>query len=156
MIRLAVSCIWICLVTAASAFVGTSWKVNHAAAGESPEAHGGPHDDGKAQTKKTRPVNVPVIADGAVQGYIVAQFVYTVDPVVAKQLTVPPEAFLLDEAFKRFYSDDKLDFKHLERYDIDRLTKDLVRAVNARLGANVLKDVLIDEFNYVSKDEIPK
>ena len=97
-----------------------------------------------------------MIADGSVQGYIVAQFVYTEDPVVAKQLSVPPEAFLLDEAFKRFYSDTTLDFKHLERYNLSGFTKDLAKAVNKRLDGEVIKDVLVDEFNYVSKDEISK
>ena len=150
MIKLLASCIWICAVTAASAYVGTAWKMHASAPPSAEEQHG------KLEPKKTRPLNVPVISKGVVQGYIVAQFTYTADTAALEHLSVSPEAFLLDEAFKTFYSDDKLDFQHLERYDLAAVTKNLATNVNKRLGANVVRDVLVEEFNYVSKDEISK
>jgi hypothetical protein len=105
------------------------------------------------QFDKTRVINVPMIAKGSVQGFIVAQFGYTVDAVMIKKIQVSPEAFLLDEAFRTLYSDDRLDFSHLERYDINKLTKHLVQATNERLGANLVKSVLIQDFTYFSKEE---
>jgi hypothetical protein len=149
MIKLVVCCVWISGVTAASAYFGVSLLP------KSHEQVSEPHGKTEGmESKKTRPINVPIIADGVVKGYIVAQFVYLTDPGATKDLSVPPDAFLLDEAFKTFYADDKLDFRHLERIDLVKLRADLVQKVNARLGVNVLKDVLVDEFNYVSKDEI--
>jgi hypothetical protein len=106
--------------------------------------------------KKTHPIDVPMIADGAVEGYIVAQFGYTIESKNAKQPTVPPEAFLLDEAFRALYADDRLDFRHLEKFDVTGLTHALVLRVNQRLNADVLKEVLIEEFNYVAKKDISK
>lgn len=105
------------------------------------------------QFDKTRVINVPMIAQGTVQGFIVAQFGYTVDAVMLKKMPVSPEAFLLDEAFRTLYSDDHLDFSHLERYDINKFTKHLVQATNERLGANLVKSVLIQDFTYFSKEE---
>jgi hypothetical protein len=105
------------------------------------------------QFDKTRVINVPMIAKGSVQGFIVAQFGYTVDAVMMKKMQVSPEAFLLDEAFRTLYSDDHLDFSHLERYDINKFTKHLAQATNERLGTNLVKSVLIQDFTYFSKEE---
>ena len=105
------------------------------------------------QLEKTRVMNVPMIAGGAVRGFIVAQFNYTIDPAKAKALPVAPEAFLLDEAFRAIYTDDRLDFLHLEKYDVTGFTTRLVAATNRRLGAELVHDVLIQDFTFISKEE---
>jgi hypothetical protein len=150
MIKIIASCLWICLVTASAGYAAAMWKFQHtdnagAAAGAE-----------KVEYKKTRPLNVPIIAKGSVAGYVVAQFGYTVVADNAEKLSVPPEAFLLDEAFQTLYSDSKLDFHHLEKYDVTGLTKTLVEKVNRRLNKDVLKDVLVEELNFVAKEDIPK
>jgi hypothetical protein len=105
------------------------------------------------QADKTRVINVPMIANGAVQGFIVAQFGYTADAVLMKKTQISPEIFILDEAFRTLYSDDHLDFAHIEKYDINKLTAHLVQSTNERLGANVVKAILIQDFTYFSKQE---
>jgi hypothetical protein len=149
MLRLVISCLWVCAVTLGSAYAMVMIKTHHA---EAP-AHA-PVD--KIGYEKTRPINVPMIANGSVQGYVVAQFSYTANAEDKKQVNVPIEAFLLDEAFKTLYGDEKLDFRHLEKYDMAGLTKSLVEKVNVRLNNPLLKDVLVEEFNYVSKEDISR
>ena len=106
--------------------------------------------------EKTRVINVPMIAGGAVRGFIVAQFAYTVDASMAKSLPVSPDVYLLDEAFRTIYTDDHLDFQHLDKYDIGGLTKQLVEATNKRLGEPVVHDILIQDFTFISKEENEK
>jgi hypothetical protein len=149
MARLVISCLWICAVTLASAYTMIVVKTRHAEAAANAEID-------KVGYEKTRPINVPMIANGTVQGYVIAQFAYTSDTVDKKQVSVPIEAFLLDEAFKALYADDKFDFKHLEKYDIAALTKNLIERVNLRLNGPVVKDVLVEEFNYISKEDISR
>ncbi len=149
MIRLVASCVWICAVTLAAVYAGAMWK-------SSPDqTKATPQQFGHLQHKKTEPISVPMIADGNIAGYIVAQFVYLIDPQELKRLSAPPDAFITDEAFRRPYV-DKIDFNHLEKYDVSALTKDLVDRVNRRLGGDIIKDVLIEQFNYVSKHDISK
>ena len=105
------------------------------------------------QFDKTRVINVPMIANGAVQGFVVVQFGYTVDAAMLKKSPISPEVFILDEAFRTLYSDDHLDFNHLEKYDINKFTKHLTQAANERLGTNLVKAVLIQDFTYFSKEE---
>src|SRR5258708_3928191 len=138
MLRLVVSCLWICAVTLASAYTVIMLKARHAEAAATAEID-------KVGYEKTRPINVPMIANGSVQGYVVVQFSYTAVAKEGQFSTVPIEAFILDEAFKTLYADDKLDFRHLEKYDIAAMTKSLIGRVNVRLNSAMLKDVLVEE-----------
>jgi hypothetical protein len=105
------------------------------------------------QYQKTRALSVPMVENGGVQGYIVARFVYTVEARTMHQLTVPPEPFVVDEAFRRIYADDRLDFRKLARYDLSILTAAIKQSVNERMHADIVQDVLVEDFNYVSRDE---
>ena len=104
------------------------------------------------QTQKTRVLNVPMVIDGALRGFVSVQFVFTEDATVLKTLQVPPDVYLLDEAFQAIYSDTALDPHHVEKYDLQKLTARLVKSTNERLGAPLIKDVLIENFAYIDKD----
>jgi len=106
--------------------------------------------------RKTKVINVPIIADGALLGYVLVQFLYGLDPKVMEKSAVSPDALILDEAFRTLYGDPRLDFRHLEKYDMDSLTKRLVTAMNARLGEGAVKDVLLQDFSYMPKNETPR
>ncbi len=85
---------------------------------------------------------------------MVAQFSFTLDRAAAKTLTVSPDAIFMDEAFRAIYSDTRLNFRHLEKYDLDRLIKDLVGRVQTRLGSDAVKDVIVQEFNFVALSDL--
>jgi hypothetical protein len=104
--------------------------------------------------EKVKVINVPMIADGSVQGYIVTQLVFTANAKVLRQLPVPPEPFVVDEAFRMIYGDQKLDFKNLGRYDLTQFAQTVRAQVNKRLQTEALQEVLVQDFNYVSKDQI--
>lgn len=100
------------------------------------------------------PVNVPMIADGALQGYVVAKLVFTADADVLRSMSVPPHPFLIDEAFRFLYADEDLDFRQLRRYDLTSFSDHLREMANARLGRDVVRDVLVEEINYFDKDDV--
>lgn len=100
------------------------------------------------------PVNVPILSDGVLQGYVVVKMVFTADGDTLRRLPVPPHPFLIDEAFRVLYSDETLDFRGLERYDLETFTDRLKTNTNARLGQNVVHDVLVEEFNYFDKADV--
>ena len=138
--------IWVLIVALGATYASAYFDSTRKAPGADSVA-------GMVQAEKTRVINVPVIAGGSVQGFIVAQFGYTVDAAMMKKVSVSPEIFILDEAFRTLYSDDHLDFSHIEKYDINKLTSHLVQATNDRLGSNVVKAILIQDFTYFSKQE---
>jgi hypothetical protein len=148
MIKLLITGIWVCVVTVGASLGVSYWTESRAALPPVQD-----YAEGLVY-EKTKVFNVPMIADGGVQGYIVAQLVFTADAKVLRQLPVPPESFVVDEAFRGIYGDPKLDFKNLARYDLALFTQTVKERVNKRLQADVLRDVLVQDFNYVSKDQI--
>ncbi len=105
------------------------------------------------ETRKSREISVPILRDGAVKGYVVAQLNYVVDLEAAKKLQVPPEPFVVDETFQYIYGDEQIDFSHLDRVDIGMMTEALIQRVNTRLRANVITDIGVVEFNFLINTE---
>ncbi len=104
---------------------------------------------GKAtETRKTHEINVPRIKNGAVKGYAVMLLTYTVDLGALKKAAMAPDSIVADEAFRYVYDDDTIDFDHLDRFDLTKMSKALIRAVNARVKGDVLVDVGVEEFTY--------
>lgn len=148
MIKFIIIGLWICAITLASSYTAASWKAD---TGEATE--GGENLEG-LNYEKTGPINVPMVVDGAVEGYVVAQFVFTADAKALGKLSVPPNPFIVDEAFRTIYADERIDIHDLKKFDIGTLAKVIAERVNARFGTGIVKDVLVEQFTYVSKDEV--
>ena len=143
MIRIIMIGFWACLTTLAAGYATTHFRAMaaHPAVVE-PTA--------PKELKKTKEFNVPKIRDGAVKGYIVGQLSYVVDNAAAAKAPLPPDAFIVDEAFRYVYDDPSIDFDHLETFDLTKMTKTLIKNVNARLGAEVITDIGIQEFTFLT------
>lgn len=148
MMKLLITGIWACLVTVGTSFGISYWQETAAALPAKQDQPEG------LVYEKIKVINVPMIAQGSVQGYIVTQLVFTADAKVLRQLPVPPEPFVVDEAFRTIYGDQKLDFKNLARYDLTQFAQTVRAQVNKRLQTDALQEVLVQDFNYVSKDQI--
>jgi hypothetical protein len=139
--------LWICAVTILSCYGAVTWGGGLFAKKTEAYLEG-------LQYQKLSPINIPMIADGKVQGYVVAVLVFTADAKLMHTLPVPPNAFVVDEAFRQIYADPSLDFRRLVKYDITKRLAEVRGRVNERLGADVVKDVLVDEMNFVAKREV--
>jgi len=147
MARILVTGFWICAITLLSCYAAVYWDTGMQ------KQRGEDYLEG-LQYQKVRPVNVPIIAEGAVQGYVVATLVFTADARTLRNLPIPPDTFLIDETFRQIYADETLDFRKLSKYDVNTLLLNIKRNVNGRLGADIVKDVLVDNFNFVSKSDV--
>jgi hypothetical protein len=112
------------------------------------EVHSAAAVGGATEARKTHEINVPRIKDGAIKGYAVMLLSYSVDLSALRAAAMAPDSILVDEAFRYVYSDDTIDFDHLDRFDLAKMSKALVRAVNARVKADVVVDVGVQEFTY--------
>ena len=102
------------------------------------------------ESRKTKEIDIPKIRDGVVKGYIVVQLSYVVDDNAQKKTPLPPDPFIVDEAFRYIYDDNTIDFDHLDAFDLTKMTKALIKNVNARLNADVVVDMGIQEFTFLS------
>ncbi len=150
MVKMLILALWASAIAALSSFEAAQWRVAHAASAHQQAS------DHAYEYRKSRVINVPVIADGALLGYVIVQLLYGIDAKQAEKLNVNPEAFVLDYAFRTIYGDPSLDFRHLDKYDINALTSQIKTVVNEKLGRGLIKDVLVQDFSYMPKDQMPQ
>lgn len=99
-------------------------------------------------------VTVPVMVKGAVHGYFLAKLVYTVEPEKKAKLVLPAETLLADEVYTYLYGNPLIDFTRKEKFDIDAFRAGLRDAVNARVGTDMVHEVLVEQVDYLTKDDI--
>lgn len=150
MLKLIFVALWACAISLGSSWAVIAWKAGRVAdAGHAADKHGG----GLEQVR-TKMISVPIIAAGAIQGYVIAQFAFSIDAKLLKGLTIKPDAILMDEAFKTIYAGETIDFLNIKKQDLPALLKTVGENANRRLGAPMVQDVLIQELNYVPKAEV--
>jgi len=140
--------VWVCLVTLLSSYGAVMW-VTGARAEREEEAY----LEG-IEYKKLQPLTVPMIKDGQIQGYVVARLVFTADARTLRNLTVTPAIFVVDEAFRQIYTNEKIDFEKLKKYDLEALTTAIRDSVNERLSAEIVQDILVEDLNYVARKDV--
>ena len=103
---------------------------------------------------KTDMVSVPIISGGRVQGYLDAQLSFAVNKVETAKLPFEPTPYLVDIAYRSLYENSVVDFSKLRPQDLTSLTMKISKAANEKFGAEVVKDVLMNEINYVPREEV--
>ncbi len=149
MMRMILAGFWLCLVTLASGWGAVEYFTRQAGAAAD--------DDNYFRGityETTRAMTVPIIADGAVDGYIVAQFVYTAQSRDLQALGVPAESFIVDEAFHHIFTMEDIDFHDLRRFDSRAFLEEITQRVNTRLESPLIREMLIEEFNFVDASQL--
>ena len=154
MIKLILVGLWACAITLSSCWAVVSWTAGSKLAdSEQAHGHGGEKSGSTLEHVRTKMISVPIIAEGAIQGYVIAQFIFSIDAKQLKQLSIRPEAILLDEAFKVIYAGEAIDFRNIKKQDLPAMLKSINEGVNKRFGSQIVESVLIQELNYISKAE---
>lgn len=152
MIKLILVGLWACAITLSSCWAVASWTAASKGA-EADHGHGAEKSGSMLEHVRTKMISVPIIAEGAIQGYVIAQFIFSIDAKQLKQLSIRPEAILLDEAFKVIYAGEAIDFRNIKKQDLPAMLKSINEGVNKRFGSQIVESVLIQELNYISKAE---
>jgi hypothetical protein len=150
MIKPILTGVWVCAATMGSAYLGATWQRPAASPTERREHS----SSGDSTPVRTRMISVPIVADGGIRGYVVAQFAFTASAKLMKHMSVKPDLYVLDEAFQLIFSGELIDFRHFKKQDLPAFGKKIAENVNQRLGVRVVEDVLVQELNYVPKDSV--
>ncbi len=145
MIKTIIAGIWVCIVTLGAAYGAFQWQANQKPDDNKPKI--------QKEAVKTRMISVPIILEGALQGYVMAQLTFTIDSKINKEMAIKPQEYLLDEAFKVIYSEGGIDFRNAKKQDLVGMTTRIADNTNKRLGQPLVEDVLIQELNYLPKEQ---
>ncbi|AZO73986.1 MAG: hypothetical protein E5V92_23590 [Mesorhizobium sp.] len=148
MIKFIAAALWICAATLGAVFYSFQ-AAGERGVGEPPKPMLGGLD-----YVKTDIISVPLVRDSKIDGYFLTKLVYTVEPDQMKKLSIPAPAIITDQVYSYLYSNPQIDFTKKETIDLDAFRKAIRDTVNARVGVELVHDVLIDQVNFLSKDEI--
>jgi hypothetical protein len=140
--------LWVCAVSLGSTYFASTMKWG------SDQAELSPEEANAVEFVKTEMLSVPVIRNGKVNGYVVTQMSFAVNKAELGKLPFEPSPYLVDAAFRAIYQNATMDFSGLRSQDLTALSATMVELANARLGSKLVRDVLINDINYVARDEI--
>jgi hypothetical protein len=109
---------------------------------------------GRLDYVKTDIISVPVLRDNEIAGYFLGRFVYTVEPKEVAKLSVPATTLIIDEVYSYLFSSPEIDFTRVKSLDLDAFRANVRDAINKRIGAEIVHDVLIEQVDFLSKAEI--
>ncbi|PYE87673.1 hypothetical protein [Phyllobacterium leguminum] len=148
MIRIVLIGLWICAVALGTLFFTVKSHMPASGdAGEKASYLGG------IDYATTDVFSVPIMTDGSVAGYIIAQLIYTVDIKMKARITVPLEYFVKDEIFRQFYGSYS-DTKQVEKVDFERVRKSAIDGINRHFPEPVVRDLLVEQFTFMPSSEI--
>ncbi|RUW56264.1 MULTISPECIES: hypothetical protein [unclassified Mesorhizobium] len=148
MIKVIAIAVWICAATLGAVFYSFQ-AAGERGVGEKPKPMLGGLD-----YVKTDVISVPLIHNSKIDGYFLAKLVYTVEPEQIKKLSIPAEALITDEVYSYLYAHPQIDFTKKATVDLDAFRAAIRDTINTRVGATLVHEVLIDQVNFLSKDEI--
>ncbi len=148
MLKLVLLGVWVIIVTAASTFGSVYMRPVGEIAGESSL------EDEGVEELKAEMTSVPMIRGGDVVGYIIIQLSFEADRRVLAEKKLEPGPYLNDAVFRVIFSSTDIDFQRLRAKDLDRLTLAVATEANKRIGAELVRHVLIQQLNFVRKEDI--
>ena len=148
LIKFIAAAIWICAVTLGAVFYSFQ------SAGAKGDAAPPLPLLGGLDYIKADIVSVPVMKQGHIDGYFLTRLVYMVEPAEMAKLSAPPESLIADEVYSYIYGNPQLDFEKHDTIDLDAYRKGLKEQINKHVGADFVQDVLVEQVDYLSKDEI--
>lgn len=149
MMKFIVAAVWI----AAAAIGSVIWSFQSAqshASVEQPQ----PGPFGGLDYIRTEVVSVPLMYEGQVYGYFLGRFVYTVEQKKLATLVMPAEALFMDQLYTYLYANPQIDFRDTKNLDLDALRGGIRDSINARLGDRFVHEVLVEQIDFLSKQEI--
>lgn len=99
-------------------------------------------------------VTFPVISGGHVQGYFLTKTSYVVDKTKMEGVTLPIPALLTDELYTALVGDRVIRVQENRDFDLPRFRERIKTALNKRLGVDAVVDVIVEQVDYLSKDEL--
>lgn len=148
MLRMVLLGVWVIAATSAATYGSMLLRQPGNAATDN-----APQDLGVEEIK-TEMISVPMIRNGEIVGYVIIQMSFQADRRIRDRLHLEPAPYLIDAAIRVIFSSDGVDFRRLRGSDLDRITADIVKESNARIGDTLVRAVLIQQLNFVRKEDI--
>jgi hypothetical protein len=140
--------VWVILVTAGATY-GSVYLSNS-------KVQSGVVDDSSmgVEELKSEMTSIPIMRNGDVSGYLILQLSFAADRGKLAERKLDPMPFLMDTVFRVVFARADIDFDRLKSKDLEEVTAAIAAEANARMGADIVRHVLLQQVNFVKKEDI--
>lgn len=103
---------------------------------------------------KTPVISVPIFDKGKVYGYFLSRLVFTAEAKRLAELKLPADVLLADAVYSYLFANPQIDFTKRDALDFDVFREELRVAVNGKLGEEFIREVLIEQVDFLPKQDI--
>ncbi|WP_373504164.1 hypothetical protein [Aestuariivirga sp.] len=103
---------------------------------------------------KSEMTSVPLIRGGEIIGYLIIQLSFAAERRLLAEAKLEPAPYLTDATFRVIFARSDIDFRRMRGTDLDSLTAAIADEANRRLGYNLVRQVLIQQLNFVRREDI--
>jgi hypothetical protein len=148
MVKLVLAGLWVCAVTLVSVYF--SVQVVTAPATDPDAAKKAQEEYFRGET-----VSVPVISNDAVTGYFITKISYMMSKDRPKAVQdMPLTELTTDELFNLLVGNRMIDLANVKAFDLPAFRESIKKSMNQRLGGDYVASVLVEQLDYLSKQEI--
>ncbi len=150
MLKLVFTGVWVCAVTLGSVY----YSMQRASAPVESEA--------ELQRKALEEyvpgemITVPVIADGAVQGYFLTKLSFAVDKNKIKTLHVPLKESVTSELYNILVGQRLINVADTSNFDLANFKTKVKEGLNKDFEDEVIFEVLVEQLEYLSKSDLAR
>lgn len=137
--------IWICVVALTSLFA-ILWLTNGKTSTQT--------IDDKSEIFKLGSINVPVIENSQVTGYVIAQLDFVVDPAKSRMIPMLLEVFISGQTYAFLYDRRGQDALKRNASRLGKAMDDLRNSINARYNVEVVRAIEVRQLDFLTKDEV--
>lgn len=148
MLKLVMTGVWVCIVTLGAVY-GSIQMAN------------APVDDGENGAVKVAEelvrgevTAIPVINDGKVEGYFLTRVSYVADQHKLAEINLPIPALITDELYTALVGNRVIKIGSSRGFDLEAFRKTIKETLNTRLEKDVILDIIVEQIDYLSKDDI--
>lgn len=150
MIKLLFTGVWVCAVTLGSVY----FSIQHAS---SPVV-----SDADAARRASQEyvygelITVPVITNGAVQGYFLTKLAFAVDKTKIKNVPIPLKEMVTNSLFDILVGQKLINVADTTNFDLANFKGVVKENLNKELHDEVIYDVLVEQLEYLSKADVAR
>lgn len=147
MIKLVLTGVWVCAVTLASVY----FSVNMATA---PAPAASDSKQSALELVKGESITVPVIGNGAVNGYFLGRVSFMMHKDLIQGLDLPLTEMTTDELFSLLVGNKMVDVSNIKAFDPAVFREEIKKGMNERLGGDYVAEVMLEQLDYLSKEDV--
>ncbi|MBB3656276.1 hypothetical protein FHX15_001489 [Rhizobium sp. BK650] len=147
MIKLVLTGVWVCAVTLASVY----FSVNMATAPVPAESD---TKQSALELVKGETITVPVIGNGAVNGYFLGRMSFMMHKDMIAGLNLPITEMTTDELFSLLVGNKMVDVSNIKTFDPGAFREEIKKGMNERLGGEYVAEVMLEQLDYLSKEDV--